>query len=348
MTSSPIVKWQNIQKADGSFFEEKYFTTKTSDGLTLFFRRKKLPKIKHSAGAVILIHGFAQNSYTWHNKKVSFENYLAFNNFDVYNIELRGHGLNRNGNNYPKSFEDFVFKDMPAFITKIKEISGEDKLFLIGHSLGGAVIYASSPLFKDSIRGIVTIAGVYYFGKGQKIFSIPGKLLTPFDYLIPKEIDNIYIPLDLAGKLIKKISFVTNYKLFEKFPFQGWFPGTIDKEILKDRITDGFDRTGINILRLMLKWAAKGSFLNTDETINYANEFNKLNIPLLVISGNRDLLCTHEDAYPAYLLSNSKDKEYRRFTYKDGKTNWGHIDLISGTKAPEYVWAFVESWLKKR
>ena len=45
-----------------------------------------------SKGPVVLVHGFAQNRYSWHTSRRSMVNWLALKGWDVYNLELRGHG----------------------------------------------------------------------------------------------------------------------------------------------------------------------------------------------------------------------------------------------------------------
>ena len=57
--------------------------------------RKRLEGQEAQRGAVLLIHGFGQNRYTWHTSKRSFVNYLACSGFDVFNLDLRGRGRSR-------------------------------------------------------------------------------------------------------------------------------------------------------------------------------------------------------------------------------------------------------------
>ena len=48
-----------------------------------------------SLGPVLLVHGFGQNRYAWHLPSRSLVNHLACAGFDVYNLDLRGHGRSR-------------------------------------------------------------------------------------------------------------------------------------------------------------------------------------------------------------------------------------------------------------
>src|SRR5262245_26903572 len=64
-------------------------------GTPLGMVRKRRVGNEPTKGAVILIHGFAQNRYTWHTSHRSFSAYLADEGFDVFVAELRGHGRSR-------------------------------------------------------------------------------------------------------------------------------------------------------------------------------------------------------------------------------------------------------------
>ena len=344
---SAFLTWQEISEGKGAFFYKEILTAVASDGNKIKVVRKWKPESRKKA-AVILVHGFAQNRYTWHLKGRSFVNYLAFHDYDVFNVDLRGHGRSSTVSSPPSRFEDYVEKDMPAVVDLVSSVSGHNKVFLIGHSLGGAVIYASAPLFPEKIRGIVTIGGVFLFGQGQKIFNFISKLLTSLDKSLSFFDFLKVIPFYLVGRVLEPLTVFLNSPLLKEFPVTPWFPGSIEEELAGLRLVEGFDRTGMEVLKLMIRWASTGKFTDTEGRKDYFREFIELDVPLLVITGDKDTLCTHLDAYPAYYFSRSSDKEYKIFTYRDGKTHWGHIDLITGKKAPEYVWPYIRRWLDQR
>ena len=77
--------------------------------------RKRLVGQRETRGAVLLIHGFGQNRYTWHTSRRSFVNYLAVSGFDVFNLELRGRGRSRKfGARDDTGFDDYIREDVPA------------------------------------------------------------------------------------------------------------------------------------------------------------------------------------------------------------------------------------------
>ena len=70
-------------------------------------RKHREDLAQHSA--VLLVHGFAQNRYSWHLSSRSLVNYLADAGIDVYNLELTGHGRSREFGTAPaNSFDEYV------------------------------------------------------------------------------------------------------------------------------------------------------------------------------------------------------------------------------------------------
>ena len=112
---------------------------------------------------VVLVHGFAQNRYTWHSTRRSFSAWLATEGFDVWNLELRGHGESK-GRGAPERFVDYV--DDAAHVA---EELGEPA-FWVGHSLGGAVVYGAAT--RVPMRGVVGIGALFRFAQANKTLQV--------------------------------------------------------------------------------------------------------------------------------------------------------------------------------
>src|SRR4249920_3462141 len=63
--------------------------------LAMIRKRRAVPGSDGTLAPVLLVHGYGQNRYAWHLPARSFSNYLARAGFDVWNLELRGHGRSR-------------------------------------------------------------------------------------------------------------------------------------------------------------------------------------------------------------------------------------------------------------
>ena len=342
-----LVTQQIDGRRSGRFLKERIQVPIAHGAVTL--TRKRPADRTLTKGAVLLIHGFGQNRYTWHLSQRSFANYLAAEGFDVFNLELRGHGHSRTmGSLYPKTFESYVEEDVVEAVRVATEISGHARLFLVGHSLGGAISYAAAPLIPERIAGVITLGGVFMFG-GQPLLRMMarsyGLAARIADPILVRALP--FIPVDLIGRVIAAAAPVLDHRTMRRWPLALWYPGSMESPVLQERMRIGMDRTGFGVLRQMIGWAAEGHFVGRQGGRDYAQAFRALDVPLLVISASRDMLCTPDDCYPAYLTSRSQDRTYRKFGSRE-TGHWGHVDLICGRRAPELVWPYILDWLQSR
>jgi len=210
-------------------------------------------------GTVMLVHGLGQNRYTWNLSKRSLENYLVANGFETFNVELRGHGLSRaNEGEYPKRFNTYIRYDLPAYIRAIRELSEGRKIFYMGHSLGATISYCLGERFQKQLRGIISIGGPFHMAKGNFLLKNIAKTGVAIEKMVPSPLPypKAYY-IHYIGAVAKIGLFVMDSPLY-RIPLQVWHPGSMERDILKERITKGFDRTGMNIVRFMFKWGAKG------------------------------------------------------------------------------------------
>ncbi len=336
---------QAIDRDHFGQFGKEILRAETPSGRTLALVRKHRDDIERR-GAVLLIHGFAQNRYTWHLSSRSFVNYLADRGLDVYNLELTGHGRSRDYGTPPaRSFHEYVV-DAASVVEAVAPYAGVEKIFIVGHSLGGAVCYAVAPRVADRLAGIITIAGLFKFGSNPMTRRLAEFLeqIGRLDPLVRRV--GAGIRTTFLGRVIADW-WQQAEDLSWSFPMAGWVPGSTEPHVVQERLVRGFDWTGINILLTMMRWATEGNFRG-ELGHNYEDAFAALDIPLLVIAADRDRLLPPEDARPAYDLSASKDKTYKLFSPVREEVHWGHLDIVLGRKAPEYVWPYIGHWLEER
>lgn len=344
-----LVQRATVEQAidGGSFgrFDKEILRASAPSGRALAVVRKIRGDLP-SRGAVLLVHGFAQNRYSWHLSTRSFVNYLAHRGLDVYNLELTGHGRSREyGSTSADSFDEYV-EDAAAVLEGLCAWGETDQMFVIGHSLGGAVCYAAATRLPHRIAGLVSVAGLYSFGANPVTRRVARflKLLRPVQPLVRRL--GAGVASRFLGRAIVDRLDQTD-RLFSLFPMAGWVPGSTEPHVLQERLIRGFDWTGLNILLTMLSWAADGTFQG-ESGENYAEAFSRLDLSLLVIAGDRDRLLPPADARPAYDLSQSHDKTYKLFSPVNEEVHWGHLDIVLGEKAPVYVWPYVAKWLLER
>ncbi|HZO15613.1 MAG TPA: alpha/beta hydrolase [Polyangiaceae bacterium] len=305
-------------------------------------RKRSARAFENGAKApLLLIHGYGQNRYAWHLPARSFVNYLADEGYDVFNLDLRGHGRSRHlGARPPKDLNEYVREDVPAAVDTVRRLSGHERVFLVGHSLGGLISYAAAPAIPDHIGGIVTIGSPYHFTRGSRFLSLIGSGMLAADRTL--QLGHRNVPLKAMGEAMRLLRVFIESPLFP-LPIRGFAPRSLEPRIHGQHMSLAMDIGSIAVMRSMFLRAAeaRASGHRLGVLYGYAAAFEALDIPLLVIAGDQDGLAPLEAVRPAYERSSSADKTFRSFPR-------GHIDLLVGREAPLTIWPLVLSWLNTR
>ncbi len=290
---------------------------------------------------VILVHGFGQNRYAWHMPERSFSNYLADRGFDVFNVELRGHGRSAELGSARTSqgVDGYIRGDLPAVIEAVLAHSGFDKAFLLGHSLGGLCASAAAAKRSD-IAGVVTIGSPHALGRGHLVLGSGLKLLghtIGASGLFRKS--QLKLPVDLIGKALHATRFAFDSK-FAPIPIRGWKPGAFEAGEITSYVRS-FDAEAFSTCDDLINLAATGELRSRVDGSSFTQLIEHNELPLLAISGGADLLANPSAVKPLYERSRSRDKQYMQ-------VDAGHGDLLVGKNAPADVWPVVAGWLEAR
>ena len=153
------------------------YTTDTDDGYRLALQRLN----GGEKGPVIMCHGLLGNGSEYllsADESHSLARYVANRGYDVWVVDDRGHRESRGylikdhwddtrgAEGYWKFYvDDLAQHDVPAFISKVREVSGTDKVSWIGRSMGGWLSYAHiiDGSGSNDFKGVVSIACQSYF-----------------------------------------------------------------------------------------------------------------------------------------------------------------------------------------
>ena len=296
---------------------------------------------------VLLVHGLGQNRYSWHLSGRSFENYLVSRGLRTFNLELRGHGLSRTaGSRHPRKVEEYVKYDVPAGLALARQVTGHDSAIYVGHSLGGLIGYWSTPETLTQLQGMVSFAGPFFFGQGNLPLRLAARLgKTPLNLSFIRLLPSLPLPIDGIGVAVRGTLPFWEFP-YNFFPLQVWHPRSIEKDLLRERIREGFDRTSLNVLREMAIWAAEGRFTSEDRRVDPDTRLARLQVPLLCLAGDRDSAVPLASIEPGFRRAGSADKTLRTYGRDTDGTHFGHCDLICGKTAPSIVWPEVAAWIE--
>jgi polyhydroxyalkanoate synthase len=328
---------QVIDRGERGSFRKEILITPGKVPLAIV-RKRWAATLDETKAPVLLIHGFGQNRYAWHLPSRSPANHLARAGFDVYNLDLRGHGRSRalGGERSGKLF-DYVAEDLPLALEEVQRHAGPRPVFLVGHSLGGLVSYAAAPQLDGAIAGIVSIGSPYHFTRG----SVPLTAMSYFLQVVSRAgiaPYNAPIPVGVWGRVMRSTSRLAESRV-SPLPIRGWHAGAMEPHVLDEHLRLAFDRAGLVEALEMFTWARDKRFFGAAS--DCADRFARLDVPLLVIAGANDDLAPPASVRPGFVASQSRDKTYQVLPL-------GHIDLLVGKDAPLMTWPLVTRWLTER
>lgn len=290
---------------------------------------------------VILVHGFGQNRYAWHMPARSFANFLADRGFDVFNVELRGHGRSAElGSARSRGVDDYIRGDLPVVIERVLQLSGFAKTFLVGHSLGGLCSAAAAAVRPEQVAGTVTIGSPHALGRGHLVLGTSLRVLGRTVGMVGlMRGSQVRIPVNLIGKAVYATRFAFDSR-FAPIPVRGWKPGAFEAGELAVYLRS-FDSESVSTLDDLITLAVTGELCSRSDGSSYTRLIERSELPLLALCGAADLLANPGAVKPLFERSRARDKQYV-------KVDAGHGDLLVGKQAPEEIWPLVANWLNAR
>jgi acylglycerol lipase len=151
-----------------------------------------------SAQAIIaLVHGYGEHS----GRYTRIATDLVRSGCAVYSFDLRGHGKSGGDLGYIESINDYL-TDLDLFLTQLRQKSQNLGIFLLGHSLGGAIAIGYTIESKPTFQGLILSAP--FLGQRDKDPppSIVVNLVGSIGRLLPKlptiKLDTSQLSRDVA------------------------------------------------------------------------------------------------------------------------------------------------------
>lgn len=349
----------------------KVYGTKTSDGWTLSVNRYALKDSPvKKKGAVILCHGFNINNSFWDlSKKCSLARYLASDGYDVWVPSLRGSGLSSKPIladmrgmlkldivNVPQvlmkapldltkfdwTIDDHIHQDVPAIIDLVIKESGFDKVYWIGHSMGGIIMFGYLEVEnhdRDKIAGFVPIGSMMIITQplstGLKMIANQKPLLTA----------SLLINTTAASQF-RNITLGTVKSPIEELLMDS---KNMETDVMYKFFHTAIDDTSPGVVAQFSDSIKTGKMVSSDNNYNYTANLRLVNTPVLILGGNKDGFISEEGLQKTYAMVGSEDKKVVIFSKADGySADYGHCDLILGKDSEKEVYPVILNWLNDR
>jgi polyhydroxyalkanoate synthase len=350
---------------DGGIRIEEH-TVETADNWRISiarYRDKKRPDGSFKP-AVILCHGFNFNNLFWDlDESVSLARYLAEKGYDVWSPSLRGSGKSsksvmsnlRQGfkfnleaikdgiadlNKFNWTIDDHIQKDAPAIIEYVKKESGFDKVYWIGHSMGGIVMYGYlETVRQDDIAGFMPIGSMTWIDH-----PLPPHLQKVADQeslLQASLIINTRAAAQLRGWTFGAVKYPIEELLFKR--------ENVDEKVAALLFKKGVDDTAPGVIAQFSKSLKAGYMLSNDGSVSYAEKLKDLEVPIMIIAGADDAFASFESLVDCHSTVASTDKTFILFSKEFGYSeDYGHSDVIIGKNSKEEIYPIILSWLDRR
>ena len=241
----------------------------TRDGLNLY-EQCWLPE-QEAGAAVVVVHGI--NEHGGRYAKLAEE--LNRHGYAVYAIDLRGFGRSDGDRALVRTFDEYV-DDVELLLERVSARQPGKPVFLLGHSMGGAIVALLGITRAPRVRGLILSAPAVLVAGG--VFPVLRRLASLASMVWPT------LRLTRLGcRFISRDPAVVEAFRNDPLVFHGRFPV----------------RTGAEIL-----CAAKRIQTHAD----------RLTLPLLVLHGTGDLVADPRGSRLLVARAGSSDKTLRLYT----------------------------------
>lgn len=294
---------------------------------------------------VVLCHGISSNHNFWDLMPGrSLALYLRGHGFDVWNMDLRGHGYavrDRSGHRQHAgwSVDDYGRYDLPAVFDYVLQKTGKKQLSYVGHSMGGMVL------------------AVYLATHPHPPLAAAVVVASPLDFRDPSLLTRTLLRDAWVGRITAFVPTPTGASLLAAIGGQG--PLKVD-----DLLFNPADIRDPAVRRTMLRrvvspisrgevrqfgLAAHGyEFRSADGKVIYLNALHDVKVPMLFFAGRADRVVNPDRVRAYYDAVGSPHKELVIASVANGfSADYGHLDYGDGDHAQDEVFPRIAAWLER-
>jgi len=123
-------------------------TFASSDGTEIFYQHWSVPEAR---AVLVVAHGLGEHSGRYTNV-VEHLNPLGFS---IWALDHRGHGKSGGKRGHVDAFSQFL-EDLKGFFDLVRNREPSEKIFLLGHSLGGLIALSYALRHPEGLTGVVS------------------------------------------------------------------------------------------------------------------------------------------------------------------------------------------------
>ena len=310
----------------------------TEDGAHITLQRYERP----GAPAVVLCHGISSNHHFWDlDPEHSLAVHLWEAGFDVWNLDLRGHGFavrNERGRRPRPAWtvDDYGNYDLPAAFHHVQTETHDQPLHYVGHSLGGMVL------------------AVYLTNHGDAELTSATVVGSPLAMYQPEHLSALLVGLAPKTRFVRR--WPTGWLSHGLVLAGPLAPNKIHRMLYNpNNLSPARRRAMLRTIVspmvrgevLQLAQLRDGTFRSADGSVSYAERLGDVTLPMLFIAGRADHIAPPDTVRAYYDAVGSEDRVWFVASRANGLTaDYGHLDLGVGEAAPQDVYPVIEAFLQ--
>lgn len=246
---------------------------------------------------------------------------------------------------YDWDFDNYLEEDLPAAMEYIRMHSKikDGKLLMIGHSMGGILLYAllskcASQGSNCGLAAIVTLAASIDYTTSDSSLKILLPLADPAQAL--------NVPVVPLGALM-----TAAFPLTSRPPYVlSWLNTQVSAqdmmlpELYEKLVLNNFCTIPAKVILQLTTAFREGGLRNRAGTFSYKDNLHKCDVPVLALAGDQDLICPPEAVYETVKLIPASKVSYQVFGKPDGP-HYAHYDLVGGRLVTNEVYPCIIEFL---
>jgi len=322
-----LLFWRWKLRAPGG--EDELVEAVAADGWRLAMGRRR-PRGAARITPVLLVHGIAMNrqALDFGVERWSLAAALSAGGLDCFALDLRGHGASRRrppGVHGTWSLDEYLALDVPAALDAVARVTGERRVFWVGHSQGALLGLAAAQRFPDRIAGVVALA-------------------PP-------------VRLPLAAAEDRALGWLARWRVVRLLaelaaPGSGWWQprragvalqlGNMERPVYRRFMMNALEEMPPGVVGHFLRLAREQRIGTFDGGEDWHQGLAACRQPALFVAAPRDGLAPQAGVEEGYARWGGEK------TLLVAAPEVGHTDLVLGKRAPTELFPVVRDWLTSR
>ncbi len=311
----------------------------TDDGWRLALVRYA-PQLPARGAPVLFVPGVINNGRAADiDREHSLARFFAAQGRDTYVLYLRGTSLSdkpdsRAGRGAVYNIDTLVSRDVAAAVRRVREHTGAEAVDLVGHSMGGHLIYIYLALGGQGVNAAAVLGAQGRFLTGGRTEAA----LVRF-----------FVGMASMGETVPAPAIMDAL-----FPIHGTFEGPLEKMGRSTRnvtsttwrkfMANAVAETSGQVFAQLEKWAQRDRMCSFDGSIDYTALLATVRVPVLVIAGKIDAMAPATQVRAGYEMLGGPKRFLVAGEENGFASDYGHGDLVMADRAAVELWPRIESF----